>query len=210
MKKVDITHSEWAVILGCLNDASGFPYEEYETGVKENNGNFISLRKKLYKDKSIRIEDISLVLLALRQTYKHMCQYELYSIHNYDTLEQVGDLIEKLKKQSPEYSEEDNQEQKYIIIDEIALSERDRTIIQECLKMKFGYEHDEEKHDMLFKTWEKMYKTKKVEKSDIPLAILSLDDAYKTGYRIFLGEKKEEEVSQEEKKCLIKKLKEIQ
>jgi len=100
MKKLSIQLStrETAVLMGFLNDASGYPYQNYERGILENKKEFNKLFDVVYKNHTLKQKDIALAILALEQAYKHQDQNTLWALHDDVTLEEIEKLIKKISK----------------------------------------------------------------------------------------------------------------
>ena len=93
----DLTNRELSIILGSLNDASGYSYRDFDNGVSENKEEFVKLFDKIHKVKQVESGDKPHVLFALKQTFNHMDQKTLYALHDDVQVEEIGNLIEKLE-----------------------------------------------------------------------------------------------------------------
>jgi hypothetical protein len=96
---INLTDRELVVLLGLLNDAYGYPYDDYEQGVKENKEKFTELFDKVYKNNSLEYGDLPLAVLALAQAARHHIDGgDLIAIHDDVTLEEIQTLLTKLEK----------------------------------------------------------------------------------------------------------------
>jgi len=95
--RINLTKRELSIILGCLNDASGYPYKDFDNGVSEKKEEFVKLFNKIHKEEQVESLDKSSVLLALKQAFNHMDQKTLYALHDDVEVEEIGNLIEKLE-----------------------------------------------------------------------------------------------------------------
>jgi len=95
---VDLTDRELIVLLGLLNDAYGYPYDDYEQGVKENKEKFGELHDKAYKNNFLEHHDLPLAILALVQAVRHHGSGDLIAIHDDVTLDEIQALLSKLEK----------------------------------------------------------------------------------------------------------------
>lgn len=93
---LNLNKREISIILGCLNDAIGYPYQKYEPGVESKSEDFKVLFDKIHKNGKIESEDVSLVLLTLEQAFKHMDQDTLFATQDDVTLQEIDILIKKL------------------------------------------------------------------------------------------------------------------
>jgi hypothetical protein len=95
---IDLTNREIVVLLGLLNDASGYPYDNYEPGVKENKEKFTELFDKVYKNNLLEYDGLPLAVLALTQAARHHIDGgDLVAIHDNVTLEEINKLLKKLE-----------------------------------------------------------------------------------------------------------------
>ncbi|OGY73723.1 MAG: hypothetical protein A3H61_00010 [Candidatus Jacksonbacteria bacterium RIFCSPLOWO2_02_FULL_44_20] len=99
---VELSKREQIILLGCLNDASGYPYQKYNPHVEENKERFKKLFDKLYQDGKIDLGKIDLALLSLKQTLNHMDQYTLFATQDDVTLKEINDLVVKLQSMKKE------------------------------------------------------------------------------------------------------------
>ena len=93
---IKLTQKETAILLGCLNDSSSYPFQEYEEGVEESSNNFEELFKKVYKENSLYKVDIDLAMRALAQCYNHMDQPTLDSLYGDVRLVDIKSLLSRL------------------------------------------------------------------------------------------------------------------
>ncbi len=94
---INLTQRERAVLLGCLNDSSGYPYQKYKKSVKENVDNFVKLFDKILKTKSLYEEDCYIAILAVSQTHKYMDRSTLIALHDDVSVKEIKLLLDKLK-----------------------------------------------------------------------------------------------------------------
>ncbi len=91
-----VNEREFIIILGALNQASGYPYQKFLDGVLDDRNRFSILHEELFQDEAIRDLYIDDVLLALKQEVYDMDQYDLFAIQDDVTLEEVGELVKKI------------------------------------------------------------------------------------------------------------------
>lgn len=86
-----------AVLMGCLNDALGYPYKVYDNDIREKSTDFQILFDKIRTIKKMEKEDIPIALLALTQSLLHMDSQTLIALHDDVTLQEIESLISKIK-----------------------------------------------------------------------------------------------------------------
>jgi hypothetical protein len=93
---IQLSVRETAVLMGFLNDASGYPYQNYEKEVLENKEEFNRLFDVIYKNNALERADINLAILALKQAYKHQDENTLRALHDDVTKKEIQSLLIKL------------------------------------------------------------------------------------------------------------------
>ena len=102
---INLTEREYIILLGCLNDASSYPFNMGQVdGFLENRPRFGLLWDRIYKNHrkshkvGIEVEDIELAVLALKQVYTYMDQYTLFATQDDVTLEEVKVFLNKFSE----------------------------------------------------------------------------------------------------------------